>query len=451
MGNVAKFLHKMTGRGEQPAIVWQDDVYSYRWLLENTEVWGDRLSEAGIGQGTVCGVLGEYSPETCSLFLALMDTGSILVPFTRSSATEMPNLARIAGVQHIIQIDAGDKWSITTLETSSQNELIVGFRERQNPGLVVFSSGSTAEPKGILHDCESVIQKFAMERPGYRTLLFLLMDHFGGFNTLMSVFAYGGTAVVPGNRTPPEICRAVEHGRVELLPVTPTFLNLLTVSGCYKDFDLSSVKLITYGTEVMGETTLERIAKAFPSARLQQTYGLSELGVLRSKSKGSDSVWVQVGGQGFETKIVDEKLYVRSQSAMVGYLNAPSPFDSDGWMNTGDVVQSDGDYVRILGRDSEIISVGGQRVVPIEVETVLLQADNVADVTVYGTPNALMGASVSARISLERDEDPVQLKARLRRFCLDKLLPYKVPVRFTVVPQSEQHNERSKKIRRVEE
>jgi acyl-coenzyme A synthetase/AMP-(fatty) acid ligase len=136
---------------------------------------------------------------------------------------------------------------------------------------------------------------------------------------------------------------------------------------------------------------------------------------------------------------------------MVGYLNAPSPFDTDGWMNTGDVVESDGEYVRILGRQSEIISVGGQRVVPIEVETILVQADNVIDATVYGTPNALMGASVAARVSLESDEDLSKLKTRLRKFCLARLVPYKVPVRFIVVPQSEQHSERAKKIRRVED
>jgi long-chain acyl-CoA synthetase len=449
MSYVADFLHRMEARDEKPAIEWQDTVCSYRSLLENVGIWKGRLSEMGIRQGTVCGVLGEYSPEVCAVFLALMKTGAILVPFASSSSSQVPELASLAGVQHLIRFDTDDRWSAEQFESASQNELIVNFRELKHPGLVVFTSGSSGDPKGILHDCERVLQKFAMERPSYSTLLFLLLDHFGGFNTLMSVLAYGGTAVIPANRTPAEVSRVVERGRVELLPVTPTFLNLLLASKCYLDFDLSSVKLITYGTEVMPETTLERIAKVFPVAKLQQTYGLSELGVLRSRSKTSDSVWVQVGGQGFETKIIEEMLYVRSQSAMVGYLNAPSPFDSDGWMNTGDVVETDGDYVRILGRGSEVISVGGQRVFPVEIETILMQADNVVDATAYGIPNGLMGASVAARVSLENDESPIELKARLRKFCLTKLAPYKVPVRFTVVPQSEQHSERAKKIRRM--
>jgi len=130
--------------------------------------------------------------------------------------------------------------------------------------------------------------------------------------------------VIPTERTPKEVARVIEAGRVELLPVTPTLLNLLVASGAGAEHDLSSVQLITYGTEVMSAGTLKKIAALFPRARLQQTYGLSELGTLRSKSQSSDSVWVKVGGPGFETRVVDGILQVRSELAMVGYLNAPN-------------------------------------------------------------------------------------------------------------------------------
>ena len=444
---VEQLFSEMQARDGQPAIAWHGNEFSYGWLIQKAGDWSVRLSELGVGRGSVCGVMGDYSPEVCALFLALMRAGAILVPFTKSSASQLAESVPLAGVQGLLRFDEDDEWSAETTEAGEPNDLMVEFLARQHPGLVVFTSGSTGKPKGILHDCEYVLQKFMTERPGYRTLLFLLMDHFGGFNTLMSVFAYGGTAVIAGSRTPEEVCRTVEETRAELLPITPTFLNLLLASRCYNDFDLSSVRLITYGTEVMSETTLERVGQVFPSARLQQTYGLSELGVLRSRSKESDSVWVKVGGQGFETKVVDGMLHVKSESAMVGYLNAPSPFDADGWMNTGDHVEVEGDYLRIWGRDSDIINVGGQKVFPVEVETILMEADNVVEASVYGMANALMGFSVAASVSLEQEEDPVRLKSRLRKICLERLAPYKVPVRFTVVDQSEQHNERVKKVR----
>jgi acyl-CoA synthetase (AMP-forming)/AMP-acid ligase II len=127
----------------------------------------------------------------------------------------------------------------------------------------------------------------------------------------------------------------------------------------------------------MPPATLQRIHKAIPTAELLQTYGLSEVGILRSKSRSSDSLWLKVGGEGFETKVQDGTLWIRAKSAMLGYLNAPSPFDADGWMNTGDAVEVDGDYLRILGRKSEMINVGGLKVYPAEVEDVLAQMPNV--------------------------------------------------------------------------
>src|SRR5947208_16328713 len=93
--------------------------------------------------------------------------------------------------------------------------------------------------------------------------------------------------------------------------------------------------MVTYGTEVMPESTLERFHRLFPRVRLLQTYGLSEVGILRSQSKSADSLWVKVDGDGFETRVVDGLLQIRARSAMLGYLNAPTPFTADGCLTTG--------------------------------------------------------------------------------------------------------------------
>ena len=105
-----------------------------------------------------------------------------------------------------------------------------------------------------------------------------------------------------------------------------------------------------------------------------------------------------------------------------------------------------GEYFRILGRESDIINVGGQKVFPAEVETVLLEADNVADVTVHGERHPLMGSVVTAQLRLHEPEAPGDLRVRLRKHCLARLAPHKVPVRFRVTEDS-QHNLRYKKQR----
>jgi long-chain acyl-CoA synthetase len=196
----------------------------------------------------------------------------------------------------------------------------------------------------------------------------------------------------------------------------------------------------------MPEGVLKRLGEAFPNVKLLQTYGLSEMGVLRTRSRDSGSLWIKFSGEGFEIKIVDGVLWVRTPSAMVGYLNAPDLFDSEGWLNTQDAVEVDGDYLRILGRVSDLINVGGQKVYPAEVESVLLTMDNVRDVAVYGEKSPLTGQFVAARFNLIEPEPLDAFKRRMRTFCRDKLPSYKVPARIELT-ERDQFGVRMKKMR----
>lgn len=450
MQAIETIIKRMSSGGDAPAIFWNDCRHSYADFMLLVGAWDRKLEELNIGRGTVCGFLGEYSPQVCSLIIALMQAKAILVPFTLAIGKELPEFLEIAGVEYLFRFDAKDDWTLERFENCHRNELITSFLERNVPGLVVFTSGSTGKPKGILQDCERVMRKFVSQRQHWRTLLFLMLDHFGGFNTLLSTFAYGGTAVCLPDRGQETVCRVIEKSGATLLPTTPTFINLLIASRCYQNYDLSSIRLITYGTEVMPAATLQKLREVFPNARVKQTYGLSELGVLRSKSESDDSVWVKIGGAGFDTKIVDNILWVRSEANMVGYLNAPSPFDEDGWMCTGDQVEVNGEYMRILGRKSEMINVGGQKVFPAEVEAVLLEADNIRDASVVGIHHPVMGQIVTARVSLHAPEDQRSLVDRLRKFCVERMSKYKVPVRFTVVDEADQRTARFKKSRRID-
>lgn len=446
-GQLATLLLRLTERGGAAALHWRRRDVSCAELVANVTRWRSRLVSEGLGMGTVCALRAEYSLDSCAAMLALMDLGAIVVPLTPSIGSELPVLLRIGSVDRLIDVASGGR-GVGEQLSAEPNPLIERFRRTGHPGLIVFTSGSTGLPKGILHDVERLLTKFSRPRAAYRTLQFLLFDHFGGMNTLFATLSWGGVAVFAEDRGPMEIARLIEEARVELLPVTPTFLNLFIASGAHVSRDMSSVRLITYGTEVMPQQTLERVQRAFPHARLQQTYGLSELGVLGSRSRESGSLWMQVGGPGFETKVVNGTLRIRSEYAMVGYLNGSDPFDADGWMDTGDNVVQQGDWLRILGRRSDLINVGGQKVFPAEVEDTLLHADNVRDATVFGEPHPLTGSVVVARVQLEHAEDPLVLRERLRIFCLTRLAAYKVPVRFEV-SSDDLHTDRFKKQRAV--
>ena len=136
---------------------------------------------------------------------------------------------------------------------------------------------------------------------------------------------------------------------------------------------------------------------------------------------------MKIGGDGVEYKIENNILFIKSSSAMLGYLNAPSPFTEDGWYNTGDRVEIDGEFLRILGRESEIINVGGEKVYPAEVESVLLEMDNVREVLVRGKPSPVTGNIVSATFVLDTEESRSELYNRMNFYCKDKLEPFKIP------------------------
>jgi acyl-coenzyme A synthetase/AMP-(fatty) acid ligase len=313
---------------------------------------------------------------------------------------------------------------------------------------VLFSSGSTGVAKAALHDLAVLLEKFHEPRAGQRTLAFLLLDHIGGLNTLFHVLASGGTVVSVSERDPEAVCAAVARHRVELLPTSPTFLNLLLISEAYARHDLSSLRRVTYGTEVMPQSTLERLGEVLPGVALTQTYGLSEVGIMRAKSRDSSSLWVRVGGEGFETRVVDGTLRIRARSAMLGYLNYPSPFDADGWLDTGDEVETDGEWLRFLGRRSEVVNVGGLKVYPAEVESVLLDMDGVRDAVVRAEASPITGQVVVARVTLDRPEGTAAFKRRMRAFCGGRLAPFKVPVKVEIAA-GEQHSARFKRVRRV--
>jgi acyl-coenzyme A synthetase/AMP-(fatty) acid ligase len=442
-------LSRMYGANLQPAVISNGKTYSYGDLISKINLWEARLTRDGLSRGSVCAFIGDFSIESSALIFALIKIKAILVPLTSELEFQKNTFIDISCAEFLYDFQLNKKITFSKIASSNNSDLINNFRDIGHPGLIVFSSGSTGEPKGILHDFELLIKKFTKIRKGWRTILFLLFDHFGGFNTFLATFANLGVAICPDKRTPASIAKLIQDSKAELLPTTPTFLNLMLASMTHKIYDLSSVKLITYGTELMSASTLDKVVVAFPDAKLKQTYGLSELGVLRSESKDLNTTWVRVGGDGFETKVIDGVLWVRSHSNMVGYINAPNPFDESGWMCTGDEVEIEGDCIKFLGRASEVINVGGKKVFPVEVESILLSAENIKDVTVYGVKHSIMGQIVVAKISLLNDEAFENLIERLRIFCNSKMAKYKVPVKFIL--ESRDHlpySHRYKKIRK---
>jgi acyl-coenzyme A synthetase/AMP-(fatty) acid ligase len=427
-------------------IIWRGERFTYGWLSSQVQHWQSLLTENAIEPGDTVILESDFSPNAVALFLALIEREAIIVPITPSVAHKRDQFVEIARGQVSLTIDATDQVTVRHLGLHGDQELYCTLRSDRHAGLVVFSSGSSGESKAAVHDLTKLLEKFKVHRRKFRSIAFLLFDHLGGLNTMLYSLSNAGCLVLVSDRNPDAVLAAIESHRVDLLPTSPTFLNLVLLSEAYTRHDLSSLKTVTYGTEPMPESTLKRFHRLFPEVQLQQTYGLSEVGVLRSKSKSSGSLWVQIGGEGFETRVVDGILQVKAVSAMLGYLNAPSPFTDDGWFDTGDSVLVDGDYFRILGRDSEMINVGGEKVFPAEVESVIQEMPAVAEVTVYGERNAIVGSIVCAMVRPLGSVDPQAFPLEVKSYCRERLAKFKVPIKV-VLQDTRQHNDRFKKSR----
>lgn len=429
---------------EQEAIVWRNQLFSYDWLLNAIADWRKKLK--GI-EGLVVSLEADFSPNAIALLLVLIEQNCIIVPLSSSVDMKKAEFREIAEVETIIKVSDLEAVEIEETPITATHELLLKLKQQSRPGLILFSSGSTGKSKATVHDFVPLLEKFKEPRQFLRTLTFLLFDHIGGINTLFYSLANGGLVVSIEDRSPDVVCQAIEKYKLELLPTSPTFINLILLSEAYKRYDLSSLKLVTYGTEVMAETTLKRFNQLFPNVRLLQTYGLSEIGIMRSKSKSSDSLWVKVGGEGFETRIVDGQLEIKAKSAMLGYMNAPSPFTEDGWLKTGDAVEVDGEYIRFLGRKSEMINVGGEKVYPAEVESVLQLMEGVEDVAVCAEKNPITGQIVKAKVKLSTNESLPEFRKRMWSFCQETMPKFKIPQKVVLV-NDWMHSERFKKMRR---
>jgi long-chain acyl-CoA synthetase len=377
-----------------------------------------------VSPGDVVALIGDFDAPSISALVHLLDADTILMPLTRETRQHHPYYFDAAQVDVVIEGDV----VIRLGERRQGHPMLEELRRRRHPGLVLFSSGTSGHPKAILHDFAIFLRRYRSPRPALRALSFLLFDHIGGINTLLHTLYNKGSVVVPSGRTPDAVLRDLVDFKAELLPTTPTFLRMLLLSGLLNGGIPESLKLVTYGAERMDEGTLRELCRLLPSVDFRQTYGMSELGILRVKTRARDSLWMKIGGDGVETRVVDGVLHIKAPERMVGYLNEVSPFDAQGWYDTQDLVEQDGDWVRIIGRNSERISVGGIKFLPGEVERAAMQHADVRFARARGVDNPITGQHVE--LTVELIDGARTTRQELRRYLKQRLPEYMHPHRI---------------------
>ncbi|EAK1249993.1 MULTISPECIES: ANL family adenylate-forming protein [Campylobacter] len=437
------FLNKVFNENqEQHALIYEEQKYTYNDLYNNTINKINLLTK--LKNINIVGIVGDYDFESISLFLACIELNKIIIPFINES--EIDN--KLAEVNCDI-LFKNNQYKLQEKHYNN-HDLIQKLIDDNKPGLILFSSGSTGKPKAMVHDLDKILNTYLNKKSKkLNILLFLMFDHIGGLNTLFNCLSMNACAIALKDRKNIEaLAQTIEKHQISFLPASPSLLSLMLVANVVEKYNLNSLKLISYGTERMSETLLVKLKQSFPKVKFHQTFGASEVGIAQTKSFGNYFKLENIA-----YKIINNELFLKSNMQSLGYLNADnSVFTDDGYFATGDLVEvinkNGEEYIKIIGRNKEVINVGGEKVLPQEVEGILMQIPFIQDCLVYGQNNPLTGQSVCVKIVLEQNENfsTLEAKKKIRMFCKDKLANYKIPTKVEIVQRLE-ISERFKKIR----
>jgi long-chain acyl-CoA synthetase len=326
------------------------------------------------------------------------------------------------------------------------------------PALILYTSGSTGEPKGsVLSHRALRIANESWAEPVMRlteadtVLAVLPLAHSFGLNgALLAPLLAGSRVCLMERFVPDEVLAAIARHRVTVVPGVATMFRRLLDTPAMATADLSSLRLAVSGAAPCPWEIAEQWRRR-TGVRILRGYGMTELfrpiSYLADDPRDlPDAIGRAVPG--VELRIVDDdgrakatgevgELWVKSPSALDGYLGAPEATRAvmeAGWFKTGDLATlSPEGFVRIVGRKKDLILRGGYSVVPGEVEAVLLTHPAVAEAAVVGMRHAELGEEIAAFVTLRpaataRPDD-------LIAHCRERLAAFKYPRRVSIVAE----------------
>lgn len=439
-------------RGSLPLWCDDEDVLTWQDFGHALAEARRRCVEAGVRSGQVVVTPGEARFESVVWLFAVASVGATAAPLRKERRTEVQNWTQFCEIRWIVDRDRLAVGPGGT-QASKSVQLFEELERRAHPGLMLATGGTTGMAKVVLHDLAALLGTIRLRETAQRRILPLMrFDHIGGLDIVWRALAGGQLLVAPPSALTLESVAAVaSRHRVEVMPATPTFLNLLLLSEVHLRHDLSALRTVPYGAEPMPAALLGRLQAALPGVQFIQRFGTSETGALPASGDGN-GLLLRGETCGYEWRVVDGELWIKSPARALGYLGRADDgvFGEDGWFKTGDIAEqrSDG-TVRVFGRKTELINVGGEKVLPAEIERVLHAHPNVADCRVYGEKNAIFGQVVAVDVVWRGEErDPVAVKRSLRENSKDSLGRHKLPTLVRLVPALE-YTHNLKKVRAV--
>ncbi len=410
------------------AIETFDRAWTWRALAAEVDHWAGATVLSTLPRGAAFGWLGVNSVPMLAALLACSRLGLRFVPLNwRLASAELSTIATHAGLAAVHAddgFDALDNW---------QPAAAVEVAGCDDDLLLVYTSGTTGEPKAAIHthagmlaNVDAAIDAQALDAHT-RALSVLPMFHVGGLCIqALPTLAAGGVLRLHGRFDPAAWLADVQQWRPTTSLLVPATMRAVIEHPAWASCDLQCLAFLSAGSSILPPGLIE----AFHARRVPvvQVYGATETGpvtiVLRAHEAMAHPGSVGRPALGVEIRLVESEVWVRAPNVARGYHGRPDdPAFADGWFHTGDLAQINAEgFYSIVGRSKEMIISGGENIYPAEIENIALADAAVAECAVVGLPDDRWGevpvlvVVTRAGQALDRLRLQVSFDARLARF-----------------------------------
>jgi long-chain acyl-CoA synthetase len=487
------YRHLKTHAQEQPdhpALIDGDAVISYKELLEQIERFAGALADFQPGPKSKLGILCLNQKEYLIAFLGALLKGLCVVPFNLLLGPEdLMFIARDAGVDALVvdgalikpetaaffnicprPIIAGSMDNAHLLKGQARpfaefmqgGDRTVGLQRLQRepgiPDVLLYTSGTTARPKGVMlnenqfyANTSGVLDHLPFRKQDRVILALPLFHSFGNIIALVILRA-GGTLILLRQFAPKTILATITQRKATILPLVPTIYSFLVDLYQRGGYDVSSLDYCISGGAALPESLLHKVEQTL-NVKVIEGYGLTETSpVIAVNTYRDGSVPGSVGSalNNVELRIVDDtgkpvarnevgEICVRGPSITTGYWNRPDEtrqaLTNDGWFKTGDLGHLDEkDRLWISrGRKKDLIIRAGENVSPLAIENVMMSHPDVAEAAAIGVPHDRLGEQVKVCVSLR--PGATATAGELKEFCRKKLPAYMTPDLVEIYPE----------------
>jgi len=461
---------------DKPALIFEQTTYSYAELNQIANRVANGLAQLGITKGERVALLLPNIPQFIFAYLGIIKLGAIAVSLNTqlqsaevsfilndSQATAIVVTPELAGqvqtdqLSHLRQLLVASPEatpnSLAYLIEHANPEYQAQTMERDDPAAIVYSSGTTGFPKGVTLSHSNVISNMHAKnlycdmRPEDRLLLCVPLFHCFGQNAILnSAINACATLVLHRSFNYEQIIQSIARDQVTMFFGVPTIYLLLLNKTEPEQFH--AVRYFFSGAAILPVEIAQRWYAKY-KLPIHEGYGLTETSPFAAYNHISNYKLGSVGVpiEQVEIKIVDietdvevlpdevGEIIIRGPNVMLGYWNNPTATAQairNGWFHTGDLGKKDqAGYLFIVDRLKDMINVAGIKVYPAEVENVIYQLPEVAEVAVYGVADAITGERVEAQIVFKpKQQLPIQA---IIAFCRQHMASFKVPTAIKVV------------------